>query len=113
RTPTDVTAPGKGPLAGSPLPSCHHFFSPPPLPPPLSPLPLHAALPICLGRRATRDRPARHRRGHRRRRRGASLPPANRTSPLEGDRKSTRLNSSHEWMSYAVFGLKKKESGLG
>src|SRR5207247_2798199 len=33
-------------------------------------------------------------------------------SPHEGarcqDRKSTRLNSSHEWMSYAVFGLKKK-----
>src|SRR5207247_11429229 len=24
------------------------------------------------------------------------------------DRKSTRLNSSHEWMSYAVFCLKKK-----
>src|SRR5207247_3482289 len=24
------------------------------------------------------------------------------------DRKSTRLNSSHEWISYAVFGLKKK-----
>src|SRR5438105_9909095 len=27
---------------------------------------------------------------------------------LEGDRKSTRLNSSHEWISYAVFCLKKK-----
>src|SRR5207247_4258427 len=25
------------------------------------------------------------------------------------DRKSTRLNSSHEWISYAVFCLKKKE----
>src|SRR5207247_10974845 len=25
-----------------------------------------------------------------------------------GDRKSTRLNSSHEWISYAVFCLKKK-----
>src|SRR5438105_2375710 len=25
-----------------------------------------------------------------------------------GDRKSTRLNSSHEWSSYAVFCLKKK-----
>src|SRR5438105_5484653 len=41
------------------------------------------------------------------------------TSPREGrptgsrrstfsDRKSTRLNSSHEWISYAVFCLKKK-----
>src|SRR6266536_1780115 len=27
---------------------------------------------------------------------------------IEGDRKSTRLNSSHEWISYAVFCLKKK-----
>src|SRR5438105_8164686 len=26
----------------------------------------------------------------------------------KGDRKSTRLNSSHEWISYAVFCLKKK-----
>src|SRR5438105_12585898 len=32
-------------------------------------------------------------------------------SPLDrhrSDRKSTRLNSSHEWISYAVFCLKKK-----
>src|SRR6266536_5773004 len=29
------------------------------------------------------------------------------------DRKSTRLNSSHEWMSYAVFCLKKKKRGSG
>src|SRR5438105_7838708 len=28
------------------------------------------------------------------------------------DRKSTRLNSSHEWISYAVFCLKKKKSIL-
>src|SRR5438105_12332523 len=28
------------------------------------------------------------------------------------DRKSTRLNSSHEWISYAVFCLKKKKNGL-
>src|SRR6266849_230639 len=29
-------------------------------------------------------------------------------SPVTEDRKSTRLNSSHEWISYAVFCLKKK-----
>src|SRR5690349_22477374 len=29
--------------------------------------------------------------------------------PLEGDRKSTRLNSSHVEISYAVFCLKKKK----
>src|SRR6266536_5403484 len=47
-------------------------------------------------------------------RRGLPHPPARR-EPLRvrdlgragGDRKSTRLNSSHEWISYAVFCLKK------
>src|SRR5438105_11904049 len=29
---------------------------------------------------------------------------------LPRDRKSTRLNSSHEWISYAVFCLKKKKN---
>src|SRR5438105_9039182 len=29
-------------------------------------------------------------------------------APAPRDRKSTRLNSSHEWISYAVFCLKKK-----
>src|SRR6202048_5420233 len=29
--------------------------------------------------------------------------------PYHRDRKSTRLNSSHEWISYAVFCLKKKQ----
>src|SRR6266849_6535296 len=36
----------------------------------------------------------------------------NRSRPWRGgceDRKSTRLNSSHEWISYAVFCLKKKK----
>src|SRR5207247_10213402 len=31
-------------------------------------------------------------------------------SAARKDRKSTRLNSSHEWISYAVFCLKKKTS---
>src|SRR2546422_3918210 len=30
-------------------------------------------------------------------------------NPMEGDRKSTRLNSSHGYISYAVFCLKKKK----
>src|SRR2546430_8549727 len=30
----------------------------------------------------------------------------------DGDRKSTRLNSSHSQISYAVFCLKKKKNGL-
>src|SRR5438105_11404530 len=33
-----------------------------------------------------------------------------RPSPSPSDRKSTRLNSSHEWISYAVFCLKKKKN---
>src|SRR5207247_3331359 len=32
---------------------------------------------------------------------------SHRLEPPGGDRKSTRLNSSHEWISYAVFCLKK------
>src|SRR5207247_9956678 len=32
-----------------------------------------------------------------------------RVTPAGVDRKSTRLNSSHEWISYAVFCLKKKK----
>src|SRR6266536_4545379 len=35
------------------------------------------------------------------------LPPA--PPRTRRDRKSTRLNSSHEWISYAVFCLKKKK----
>src|SRR5438105_9920850 len=31
---------------------------------------------------------------------------------LKVDRKSTRLNSSHEWISYAVFCLKKKKKSI-
>src|SRR5207247_3364807 len=32
------------------------------------------------------------------------------TALVHEDRKSTRLNSSHEWISYAVFCLKKKNN---
>src|SRR6266536_5804256 len=36
-----------------------------------------------------------------------------RRRPARGDRKSTRLNSSHEWSSYAVCCLKKKKEEEG
>src|SRR2546422_3482985 len=42
-----------------------------------------------------------------RRDRPAAPPPAR---PRAGDRKSTRLNSSHGYISYAVFCLKKKKN---
>src|SRR5437763_6746067 len=40
---------------------------------------------------------------------GLNSKPENVTRAVEGDRKSTRLNSSHRCISYAVFCLKKKK----
>src|SRR5690606_41623095 len=77
-------------------------------------LSLHDALPICPRRR--RPPPARRRGGGRRRAarparlRGADLVAAHRRGDRPArDRKSTRLNSSHVKISYAVFCLKKKK----
>src|SRR5437899_4281023 len=56
-----------------------------------------------LERRAHRDRAARAARGRPDGARGR------RASPAGRDRKSTRLNSSHLGISYAVFCLKKKK----
>src|SRR2546421_12674194 len=74
------------------------------------PLSLHDALPICSRRGGRARRPAaappappRREPGRARRRR--RFAPA----PSAGDRKSTRLNSSHDQISYAVFCLKKKK----
>src|SRR6266567_4855600 len=46
----------------------------------------------------------------RRARGGLASPPPPRSSCARGDRKSTRLNSSHSQISYAVFCLKKKKN---
>src|SRR5439155_19415277 len=101
------------------------LFTPPPPPAPSS-LSLHAALPICpvraLTAAATRLAAGDF---------SASIPPGGAaevgalartmetmrrnlidlttTHGLHGDRKSTRLNSSHVAISYAVFCLKKKK----
>src|SRR5207247_11382926 len=97
-------------------------------PPPLTPSPppsLHDALPIWVGtavavlltraghqvaavsgRGATTERAARWLPG-------VPVLPLGETAALGDlvlDRKSTRLNSSHEWISYAVFCLKKKKA---
>src|SRR2546426_7913848 len=78
-------------------------------------LSLHDALPI------SRDQPARHRQHQRDRERvlrvhDALLPGravATRAGTgVAGDRKSTRLNSSHLVISYAVFCFKKKKNIL-
>src|SRR2546430_14933888 len=76
-------------------------------------LSLHDALPICGG---GRRRALGHRSGQRdvpavpveSRDRGG-LGNAGRDHAVAGDRKSTRLNSSHSQISYAVFCLKKKK----
>src|SRR3989449_6051561 len=57
-------------------------------------------------RRAYREVAGRREAGARRR---GATPPGMRGSPPDGDRKSTRLNSSHGYISYAVFCLKKKK----
>src|SRR2546430_13070685 len=70
------------------------FFLNDPAPPEISPLPLHAALPISWRPVPRRSQPRPDLLGQRRR---------------DPDRKSTRLNSSHSQISYAVFCLKKKK----
>src|SRR3712207_8672936 len=70
-------------------------------------LSLHDALPICLtvSSRRSPAPPA----APPRRRDTSRFPPA---SAFARDRKSTRLNSSHANISYAVFCLKKKTNSL-
>src|SRR5947208_8851596 len=65
-------------------------------------LSLHDALPIFRGDRGQDDRPSLSLRS----RREPSY------DPLRIDRKSTRLNSSHQIISYAVFCLKKKKKNI-
>src|SRR5687768_18216708 len=82
-------------------------------------LSLHDALPISPGRPVVHH-PARHERpmagdparcaGRRRLRRTAGATAGARLgATVRADRKSTRLNSSHGYISYAVFCLKKKK----
>src|SRR5688572_33194823 len=69
-------------------------------------LSLHDALPICrrrAGGNQCRDPPCEKRRTRAARR-------TEKVPAREADRKSTRLNSSHSQISYAVFCLKKKKT---
>src|SRR3712207_8524006 len=73
-------------------------------------LSLHDALPISVGRHAVGNDVVEHGLGF-----GVlalvqvHFGEVGRGGPLVGDRKSTRLNSSHANISYAVFCLKKKK----
>src|SRR2546429_3269308 len=77
-------------------------------------LSLHDALPICVRPRAEHGRPVQDSRRRRERRARAgearSQLGQHRRSAVRTDRKSTRLNSSHGYISYAVFCLKKKKN---
>src|SRR5256885_8211222 len=73
-------------------------------------LSLHDALPICVGlapqlHRVVREADRRRREGLR-----AAVEVSRPLGRLVEDRKSTRLNSSHLVISYAVFCLKKKKN---
>src|SRR5205085_11675292 len=73
-------------------------------------LSLHDALPICIRPRLpTARRRPRARRTRPRPRRLQEEARRSRLPYRNGDRKSTRLNSSHSQISYAVFCLKKKK----
>src|SRR2546422_2553034 len=69
-------------------------------------LSLHDALPISAGRRTPGGRDD-ERCGA-----GSHRAAIRADADLRGDRKSTRLNSSHGYISYAVFCLKKKKQDI-
>src|SRR2546427_11924657 len=71
-------------------------------------LSLHDALPISVIRHGDPDREFAVEHRLRRDREPTLLNPQQ--TMLNGDRKSTRLNSSHSQISYAVFCLKKKKN---
>src|SRR3712207_8222808 len=99
----------------------YFFYFKHPAPPEIYTLSLHAALPICAGDRGRRAagvegaRPLARDPAQQCGQLGlapdvglAQQVPPPRAAALEADRKSTRLNSSHANISYAVFCLKKK-----
>src|SRR5205085_10484123 len=81
---------------------CCVFFLNDPPPTEIYTLSLHDALPICTLTHVRRDAP-------RRPSRSVELLLAAAVAWTASDRKSTRLNSSHSQISYAVFCLKKKK----
>src|SRR5438132_7130829 len=96
--------------------SCYFFFNHPPTTE-ISTLSLHDALPIYVRRRLAQligERREEAPLGYERERPQAcaldQLARAELGEPVTIDRKSTRLNSSHTVISYAVFCLKKKRT---
>src|SRR2546430_17516586 len=75
-------------------------------------LSLHDALPISQVPQRVIDRTAEYWRTMNANQ-GGAFTTSQRSDALITDRKSTRLNSSHSQISYAVFCLKKKKNRLG
>src|SRR3712207_8979286 len=91
---------------------CFFFFNDP-APTEIYPLSLRDALPICPRGRAGRRRPPPPSGSSRASSARRCAPPrGRRRTAAPRDRKSTRLNSSHANISYAVFCLKKKRQQL-
>src|SRR5207248_7526807 len=100
----------------------HFFFSTSPAPTKIYPLSLHDALPICTAVRDythVMDLAEAHVAALRRMLKSQENAAINlgtgsghSVRQVDGDRKSTRLNSSHRTISYAVFCLKKKKKTL-
>src|SRR5205814_3013835 len=109
-----------------PIPTLLSLFLHEPATPELYTLSLHDALPILRGHAVRPASPRRARARDPARARLRSRQPSGTTSlvadlesraprrirPAGGDRKSTRLNSSHLGISYAVFCLKKKKKTI-
>src|SRR5207248_10717603 len=90
-------------LPASLLPSLSSFFFAATAPPEIYTLSLHDALPISITSSELAAAIDRH---------DSHAPHGSTVGPcLQLDRKSTRLNSSHRTISYAVFCLKKKKKG--
>src|SRR2546422_2385733 len=73
-------------------------------------LSLHDALPISQSQGMGRGERAGYLPGRAAAARRGGRPRVAVAAPARGDRKSTRLNSSHGYISYAVFCLKKKKT---
>src|SRR5688572_31461478 len=93
------------------MPNCMSFFFNATATTEIYTLSLHDALPICRGPTpGPRARAPEARAAHAAGAGAVPGPPPHPVRLRTGDRKSTRLNSSHSQISYAVFCLKKKKN---
>src|SRR5699024_12667190 len=107
-----VSFPSSPPCRLVVFPISSTFPFPDPAPSAIYTLSLHDALPICRGRFADPEALARTIQKAVRASYRLNQVVANSVDTVLSDRKSTRLNSSHVSISYAVFCLKKKKKHI-